>query len=160
VIYLEHKKLYRSIRGDVPDGDHVVPIGPAVVRRPGRDISIFAYGLMLHETLAAADALSREGVEAEVVDIRTIKPLDAETILASVERTSRALIVHEDNRFAGFGAEIAAMIAEEGFRFLDAPPTRLGGPDVPGVPFSTPLENWFMLNAEKIAAAARNVVAY
>ncbi|MHB8732547.1 MAG: alpha-ketoacid dehydrogenase subunit beta [bacterium] len=160
VIYLEHKKLYRSIRGDVPDGDHVVPIGPAVVRRPGRDLSIFAYGLMLHETLAAAETLSREGVEAEVVDLRTIKPLDAETILASVERTNRALIVHEDNRFAGFGAEIAAMIAEEGFRFLDAPPTRLGGPDVPGVPFSTPLENWFMLDAEKIAAAARSVVAY
>jgi 2-oxoisovalerate dehydrogenase E1 component beta subunit len=160
VMYLEHKKLYRSVRGDVPDGDGVVPIGPAAVRRPGRDLSIFAYGLMLHESLAAADALAREGVEAEVVDVRTIKPLDAATILASVERTSRALIVHEDNRFAGFGAEIAAMIAEEGFRFLDAPPTRLCGPDVPGVPFSPPLEHWFMVNAEKIAAAARGVVAY
>jgi 2-oxoisovalerate dehydrogenase E1 component beta subunit len=162
VMYLEHKKLYRSVRGEVPEGDGngVTPIGPAVVRRPGRDLSIFAYGLMLHEALAAAEALSKEGVEAEVVDLRTIKPLDAGTILESVERTNRALIVHEDNRFGGFGAEIAALIAEEGFRFLDAPPTRLGGPDVPGVPFSTPLENWFMIDAGKIAAAARNVVAY
>lgn len=160
VMYLEHKKLYRSVRGDVPDADHLVPIGPAVVRRPGRDLSIFAYGLMLHEALAAAETLSREGIEAEVVDLRTIKPLDAGTILASVERTNRALIVHEDNRFGGFGAEIAATIAEEGFRYLDAPPTRLCGPDVPGVPFSPPLETWFMLDREKIAAAARNVVAY
>jgi 2-oxoisovalerate dehydrogenase E1 component beta subunit len=160
IMYLEHKKLYRSVRGDVQDGDQVAVIGPAVVRRPGRDLSIFAYGLMLHESLAAAEALSKDGVEAEVVDVRTIKPLDAGTILGSVERTSRALIVHEDNRFGGFGAEIAAMIAEEGFRFLDAPPTRLCGPDVPGVPFSTPLETWFMLDADKIAAAARNLAAY
>ena len=116
--------------------------------------------LPMYRAAVAEKALVRIGVEAEIVDIRTIKPLDATTILASVERTSRALIVHEDNRFGGFGAEIAAMIAEEGFRFLDAPPTRLCGPDVPGVPFSTPLENWFMLDAEKIAAAARNVVAY
>ncbi len=160
VLYFEHKKMYRLVRGEVPDGDHVVPIGPAAVRRPGRDLSIFAYGLMMHESLGAAEALSREGIEAEVVDIRTLRPLDTQTILDSVERTSRALIVHEDNRFGGFGAEIAATIAEEGFRHLDAPPTRLCGPDIPAVPFSTPFEDWFMLNAEKIAAAARRLVAY
>jgi len=160
VLYLEHKKMYRSLRGDVPDADVTVPIGPAVTRRPGRDLSIFAYGLMLQESLGAAEALAREGIEAEVVDVRTLRPLDTKTILASVERTSRALIVHEDNRFGGFGAEIAATIAEEGFRFLDAPPTRLAGPDVPAVPFSAPFEAWFMLTADKIADAARALVVY
>jgi len=160
VMYLEHKKMYRSVRGDIPDGDHTVPIGPAVVRRAGRDLSLFAYGLMVHEALAAADTLSREGIEMEVVDVRTLRPLDVETLVASVTRTSRALVVHEDNRFGGFGAEIAATITEEAFPHLDAPPTRLGGPEVPGVPFSPPLENWFMINAEKIAAAARQLVAY
>lgn len=161
VLYLEHKKMYRLVRGEVPDaGDHTVPIGPAAVRRPGRDLSIFAYGLMVHEALSAADTLAREGVEAEVVDVRTLRPLDTQTILDSVARTSRALVVHEDNRFGGFGAEIAATIAEEGFAHLDAPPTRLCGPDVPAVPFSPPLEDWFMVDAQKIAAAARRLVAY
>jgi len=160
VLYLEHKKLYRSIHSEVPDGDVLVPIGPAVVRRPGRDLSVFAYGLMVHEALAAADALSREGIEAEVVDLRTRRPLDTRTMLDSVARTSRALVVHEDNRFGGFGAEIVATIAEEGFRHLDAPPTRLCGPDVPAAPFSPVLEEWFMPNAEKIAAAARSLASY
>ncbi len=161
VMYLEHKKLYRLVRGEVPDGDDgLVPIGPAVIRRPGRDLSIFAYGLMVHEALAAAAVLGQEGIEAEIVDVRTVRPLDTRTLLASVERTNRALVVYEDNRFGGFGAEILATIAEEGFRHLDAPPTRLGGPDVPAVPFSPPLEDWFMVNAEKIAAAARALAAY
>ncbi len=160
VIYLEHKKMYRLIRGDVPDGDAAVPIGPAEIRRRGRDLSIMAYGLMLHESLQAAEQLSRDGIEAEVVDVRTLRPLDTRTILDSVARTSRALIVHEDNRFGGFGAEIAATIAEEGFAHLDAPPTRLCGPDVPGVPFSPALEDWFMITADKIAAAARSLVSY
>jgi 2-oxoisovalerate dehydrogenase E1 component beta subunit len=160
VLYLEHKKMYRLVRGEVPEGDVTVPIGPAEIRRAGRDLSIFAYGLMEHESLRAADLLSREGIEAEVVDVRTLRPLDTATILESVSRTSRALVVHEDNRFGGFGAEIAATIAEEGFRFLDAPPTRLGGPEVPAVPFSPPLEDWFMISADTIAAAARALVAY
>ena len=160
VLFLEHKKMYRSVRGEVPDSDFTVPIGPAAIRRPGRDLSIFAYGLMVHESLQAADALGKEGIEAEVVDVRTLRPLDTKTILASVERTNRALIVYEDNRFGGFGGEIAATIAEEGFRNLDAPPTRLAGPDVPAVPFSHPFEEWFMISAPKIAAAARALVAY
>jgi len=161
VLYLEHKKMYRLVRGDVPeDGDHLVPIGPAAVRRRGRDLSIFAYGLMVHEALQAAKTLSGEGIEAEIVDVRTLRPLDTQTILDSVARTSRALIVHEDNRFGGFGAEIAATIAEEGFRHLDAPPTRLCSPEVPGVPFSTPFEDWFMPNAEKITTAARKLATY
>ena len=160
VLYLEHKKLYRLIHGEVPDGDTLVPLGAAAVTRPGRDLSIFAYGFMMHEALGAAELLASDGVEAEVVDVRTLRPLDTAAILASVARTNRALIVHEDNRFGGFGAEITATIAEEGFQHLDAPPTRLCGPDVPGVPFAQTLENWFMPNAEKIAAAARALVAY
>lgn len=160
VIFLEHKKMYRAVRGEVPDTEFTVPIGPAAIRRPGRDLSIFAYGLMAHESLAAAELLSRDGIEAEVVDVRTLRPLDTKTILESVERTNRALIVHEDIRFGGFGAEIAATIAEAGFRHLDAPPTRLCGPDVPAVPFSPPLEEWFMISAPRIADAARAVVAY
>ena len=160
VLFLEHKKMYRSVRGEVPDSEFTVPIGPAAIRRPGRDLSIFAYGLMVHESLQAADALGKEGIEAEVVDVRTLRPLDTKTILASVERTNRALIVYEDNRFGGFGGEIAATIAEEGFRHLDAPPTRLAGPDVPAVPFSHPFEEWFMISAPKIADAARALVAY
>jgi 2-oxoisovalerate dehydrogenase E1 component beta subunit len=160
VIYLEHKKMYRMVRGDVPEGDRTVPIGPAEVRRRGRDLSIFAYGLMVHESLQAAETLRADGIEAEVVDVRTLRPLDTRTILESVAGTSRALIVYEDNRFGGFGAEIAATIAEEGFPHLDAPPTRLGGPEVPGVPFSPPLEEWFMVTADKIATAARTLVSY
>jgi 2-oxoisovalerate dehydrogenase E1 component beta subunit len=160
VLFLEHKKMYRAIRGDVPESEFTVPIGPAAIRRRGRDLSIFAYGLMTHEALQAAGPLAQEGIEVEVVDVRTLRPLDTQTILESVARTSRALIVHEDNRFGGFGAEIAATIAEEGFRHLDAPPTRLCGPDVPAVPFSQPFEDWFMISADKIARAARALVAY
>ena len=160
VLFLEHKKMYRSVRGEVPDSEFTVPIGPAAIRRPGRDLSIFAYGLMVHESLQAAEALGKDGIEAEVVDLRTLRPLDTETILASVERTNRALIVYEDNRFGGFGGEIAATIAEEGFRYLDAPPTRLAGPEVPAVPFSHPFEEWFMISAPKIADAARALAAY
>lgn len=160
VLFLEHKKMYRSVRGEVPEAEFTVPIGPAAIRRPGRDLSVFAYGLMVHESLGAADVLSKEGIEVEVVDVRTLRPLDTKTILASVERTNRALIVHEDNRFGGFGGEIAATIAEEGFRYLDAPPTRLAGPEVPAVPFSQPFEEWFMISAQKIADAARALVAY
>ena len=160
VLFLEHKKMYRSVRGEVPDTEFTVPIGPAAVRRPGRDLSIFAYALMTHEALQAAEQLAQEGIEAEVVDVRTLRPLDTKTILESVARTNRALVVHEDNRFGGFGAEIAATIAEEGFRHLDAPPTRLCGPDVPAVPFSQPFEDWFMISAGKIAHAARALAAY
>jgi len=160
VLFLEHKKMYRSVRGEVPETDFTVPIGPSVVRRSGRDLSIFGYGLMTHEALQAAGQLAQEGIDVEVVDVRTIRPLDTKTILESVARTNRALIVHEDNRFGGFGAEIAATIAEEGFRYLDAPPTRLCGPDVPAVPFSQPFEDWFMVSAEKIAHAARALAAY
>jgi len=160
VLFLEHKRMYRIVRGEVPEGDFTVPLGPAVVRRPGKDLSVFAYGWMLHESLAAADLVAPEGIDAEVVDVRTLAPLDTDTILASVARTNRALIVYEDNRFLGYGAEIAALIAEEAFADLDAPVMRLAGPDVPAIPFSKPLEEWFYITKEKIAAAIRKLAAY
>lgn len=160
VLFLEHKRMYRLVRGEVPGGEYTVPIGPAVVRREGTDLSVFAYGWMLHETLQAAETASKEGINAEVVDLRTLAPLDKDTILRSVAKTNRALIVYEDNRFLGYGAEVAALIAEEAFESLDAPVLRLGGPDVPGVPFAKKLEEWFSISQEKILAAIRKLAAY
>jgi 2-oxoisovalerate dehydrogenase E1 component beta subunit len=161
VFFFEHKKTYRLFKADVPDGDGVVPIGKADVPRAGKDLSIFCYGYMRFCALEAADTLAREdGVEAEVVDLRTLRPLDVPAILASVEKTGKALVVHEANRFGGFGAEIAATIAEQGFEHLDGPVVRLAGPDVPGVPYHHNLEDWFMLSPAKIVEAARTLAAY
>jgi 2-oxoisovalerate dehydrogenase E1 component beta subunit len=160
-MFFEHKKTYRLFKADVPDGDHVVPIGSADVARAGKDLSIFCYGYMRTCALEAAETLaSQDGVEAEVVDLRTLRPLDTATILASVEKTGKALVVHEANRFGGFGAEVAALIAQDAFEHLDGPVTRLAGPEVPGVPFHHNLEDWFMLGPEKIVAAARELAAY
>lgn len=160
VIFLEPKKGYRLIRGEVPEGEYLVPLGPANVSRPGRDLTVFAYGMMHHYALQAAATLAGEGIEAEVVDLRTLYPVDRETVLASVRKTGKALIVHEDNLTGGYGAEIAALIAEHAFNDLDAPVRRLCGPDVPGVPFSHPMQDWFMINADKIAAAMRALARY
>lgn len=160
VLFLEHKRMYRIVRGEVPEGDYTVPIGPAVVRREGGDLSLFAYGWMLHQSLAAAEQVAGEGIDVEVVDLRTLKPLDKEAILRSVAKTNRALVVYEDNRFLGYGAEVAAIIAEEGFSDLDAPVLRLAGPDVPGIPFAKPLEEWFSIDQEKIVQAIRRLAAY
>jgi len=161
VLFFEHKKTYRLFKAEVPDdGDGLVPIGPAAVVRPGSDLSIFCYGYMRYCALEAAETLALEGVEAEVVDLRTLRPLDTETMLASVERTGRALVVHEANQFGGFGGEVAAIIAERGFEHLDAPVTRLAGPEVPAVPYHHDLEEWFMVNPERIVEAARTLAAY
>lgn len=160
VLFLEHKKTYRLIKGQVPDHDYRVPIGPAEVKRPGEDLTVFAYGLMLHSCLEAAQSLAAAGVSVEVVDLRTLRPLDTETILRSVRRTSKALIVHEDNLTGGFGGEIAALIAEHAFEELDAPVLRVGGPDVPAMPFAKPLEDAFMPTPELIGAAMRRLAAY
>ncbi len=162
VMFFEHKKTYRLFKAEVPDnGDGLVPIGPAVVARAGTDLSIFCYGYMRYCALEAAEALAtQDGIQAEVVDLRTLRPLDTDTILASVARTGRALVVHEANGFGGFGGEIAAVIAERGFEHLDAPVTRLTGPEVPAVPFAHNLEDWFMVNPERIAEAARRLAAF
>jgi 2-oxoisovalerate dehydrogenase E1 component beta subunit len=160
VLFFEHKKMYRSVRGEVPDGDYTVPLGSANVVRQGSKVSIFAYGLMAQYALEAAELLDAEGISAEVVDLRTLRPLDGDTILDSVRKTGKAVIVYEDNRFGGFGAEVAAIIAEEAFDYLDGPIVRVTGPDVPGVPYNHALEEWFMPNPDRIANAVRRLAAY
>jgi 2-oxoisovalerate dehydrogenase E1 component beta subunit len=151
VLFLEHKRTYRLIKGVVPDEPFVVPIGKADVKREGDDLSVISYGLMLHVCLEAASRLQdQEGVKAEVVDVRTINPLDTETILASVRKTGKAMVVYEDNRTYGAGAEIAATIAEEAMFDLDGPIVRIGGPDVPAMGFATNLEHAFLPDADLI----------
>ena len=161
VIFLEHKKTYRLIKGEVPDEDYEVPIGKAEVKREGEDLTVVAYGLMLHHALEAAGRLEEEeGFSTEVVDVRTIAPLDKETILESVRKTGKALVVYEDNRTYGAGAEISATIAEELMFDLDAPVTRIGGPDVPAMGFSGPLEHAFMPDVEKIFASMKELAKF
>ena len=136
VLFLEHKKMYRSVRGDVPETDYTVPLGKARISHPGTQMTVIAYGLMAHYALEAADVVADEGISVEVVDLRTLRPLDKETLLDSVRKTGKCLIVYEDNRFGGYGAEISAIVAEEAFDYLDGPVTRIAGPDVPGVPYN------------------------
>ncbi len=153
VIYFESKPLYRSLKGHVPAGDFVVPIGLARTAREGGDVSIISYGAMVHQALEAATRLAQEGIEAEVLDLRTLKPLDKESILAAARKSGKVLIVHSATKLVGVGAEVSALISEEAFEWLDAPIARLGGLDVP-VPFSPPLEDAYRPNAEKIYQSA------
>jgi len=160
VLFLEHKRAYRLVKGEVPDGDGVVPIGKAEIKREGKDLSLIAYGLMLTYCLEVAEKLAADGVSAEVLDLRTIKPIDQAAILATAKKTGKVLVVHEDNRFAGIAAEVSAIIMENAFDALDAPVMRLTGPDVPAMPFNHVLEDAFMPNAEKILAKAEELAAY
>ena len=157
VVFFEHKFLYGRLRGTIPEGEHLIPLGKAEVKRAGKDLTIIAYGAMVPQALKAADLLSQEGVSAEVLDPRTLVPLDRETILQSVEKTGKVVIVHEAPTFSGFGAEIAALIAEEAFYSLDAPIKRVGAPFTP-VPASPILEKFYLPNAEKIVKAAKEVL--
>ena len=154
VLFLEHKRTYRLIKGEVPDEPFTVPIGKADVKREGEDLTVVAYGLMLHTCLEAASRVADEhGVSAEVVDVRTISPLDMETILGSVRKTGKAMVVYEDNRTYGAGAEIVATIAEEAMFDLDGPIVRIGGPDVPAMGFASNLEHAFLPDADRVGAA-------
>lgn len=161
VLFFEPKKGYRLIRGEVPEDQEVlVPLGEAKVTREGSDLSVFAYGMMHFYCLQAAEMVAEEGIDVEVVDVRTLLPLDRETILGSVRKTGKALIVYEDNLTGGYGAELAALIAEHAFTDLDGPVMRLAGPDVPAMPYSHPLQDWFMPSPEKIADAIRELAAF
>jgi len=160
VIFLEHKATYRVVKGEVEDGDWTIPLGPADVKREGTDITVFAYGLMLHHCLSAGETLAAEGVSATVVDVRSLRPLDAATIVREARKTGKCLIVYEDNRMFGAGAEIAALIAEEAFDDLDAPVMRIGGPESPAMPFNKPQEDWFLPDPSRIAAKMRELAAY
>ena len=159
VLFFEHKFLYRRIKEELPEGDHTVPIGKAAVRREGRDLTILSYAAMMHTSLAAADALAKEGIEAEVVDLRTLLPLDEETILQSVKKTNKVLVVHEDTKTGGIAGEIAAILCEKAFGDLDGPVLRVTSLDTP-VPYAPPLEEYFLPSAEKVAAAARALARY
>lgn len=159
VLYFEHKHLYRRIREDVPDDDYVVPLGVADVKREGGDLTIVTYGAMVHECLAVAERLSTEGAECEVIDLRTLAPLDKASFLTSVRKTSRALVVYEAHLTGGFGGEVAAIIAQEAFDVLDAPVMRVASLDVP-VPFAASLEDAVLPNADKIYRAAVDTLEY
>src|SRR5437870_5512236 len=155
VLVLEHKKTYRLIKGLVPEGDWRVPIGLADVVVPGDDLTMVTYGLHRHLCAEAAGTLAADGYSVEVIDLRTISPLDRDTILASAVKTGRVLVVHEDNVSFGVGAEVAALVAEEAFYDLDAPVRRLAMPDVPAMPFAPAMERAVSIGADEIAAAAR-----
>lgn len=159
VLYFEHKFLYRRIKDEVPDEDYIVPLGKAAIRREGSDLSIITFGAMTHTALEAAATLSDAGVEAEVLDLRSLAPLDRDAILTTVSKTSRALLLYEARRTGGIGGELAAIIAEDAFEYLDAPVMRVASADTP-VPYSPPLEAAFLPNADKVVAAAQKLIEY
>jgi pyruvate/2-oxoglutarate/acetoin dehydrogenase E1 component len=162
VLYLEHKLLYRmpELREELPSEDYVVPLGKAIMRREGEDMTILTYGAMVHQSLKAAQTLEEEDdLDVEVIDLRSLTPLDRETILESVKRTNKVLIVHEDTLTGGIGAELAAILSEDLFEYLDGPITRVAAPDAP-FPYAPPLEDTFLPNEDKILNAARKLAAY
>jgi 2-oxoisovalerate dehydrogenase E1 component beta subunit len=160
VLFFEHKRAYRLIKGDVPDEDYVVPIGVADIKRAGTDITLVSYGMTLHLSLQAAEEVAQEGISVEVVDMRTLLPLDKRTLLDSVRKTGKVLIVHEDTLTCGYGAELGTIIAEEAFEYLDAPVRRLTAPDAPSVAFNAGMRDYYLPNAAKIAQAIRALAAY
>lgn len=160
VLYFEHKRLYRSVKGEVPEGDYTVPIGPAEVKRTGKDMTIVAYALMLVWAMEAAEKLEKEGISCEIIDLKTLLPIDKHTILESVKKTGKALLLQEAPKTAGVMAEISAIITEEAFDYLDAPVMRLAGLDVPPIPFAPPYEKFYLPTVDRIMKKARQLKAY
>ena len=159
VIFFEHKFLYRRIKEELPDEDYTVPIGKAAIRRSGSDVSVITYGAMVFLALDAAKELEKEGIDVEVVDLRSLLPYDKETVLESVKRTNKVILLHEDTRTGGFAGELAATISEEAFDHLDGPIRRITAPDSP-VPYSPPLEEFFLPKVSDIVRVARELNAY
>ena len=161
IIFLEHKALYRSAaaRSPEPDENYLIEFGKANIVRDGTDITIITYGMMVHKSVAAARQLETEGISVEIIDLRTIVPLDSETIMESVRKTNKALVVYEDHEFVGFGAEIVAQIADTGFGYLDAPILRVAGAFSP-IGFADNLEQAVLPNDEDILEAARKLASY
>ena len=160
VIFLEHKRTYRLVRGEVPDDEYTLPIGKADLKREGSDVTIITYGLMLHHCLEAAETVEMDDIDVEVLDLRTVRPLDTDAILATTRKTGKVLIVHEDNKALGIGAEVSAIISENAFEYLDGPVSRLAGPEIPAMPFAPPLEDMYMIDSEKIANSIRQLAEY
>jgi 2-oxoisovalerate dehydrogenase E1 component beta subunit len=159
VLFLEHKFLYRRIKDEVPEGDYTVPIGKARVHREGRHLSIITYAAMVHTAQEAADILAKEGIEVEILDLRTLSPLDREAIAQTVKKTNKVILLHEDTRTGGLAGEIAAIINEEAFDDLDGPIIRITSLDTP-VPFSPPLEHYFLPKVEDVVIQARKLKAF
>lgn len=161
VLFLEHKKTYRLIKGEVPDGHYTIPFGKANLLKEGRQLTVVSYGLYVHWALEAAQKLQQEeGLSVEVIDLRSIRPMDKGAILRSVEKTRKLLVIHEDNKFGGIGAEISAMVAEEALFHLDAPIRRLCAPDVPAMGYALPLEEEYMSSPGEMADAMRELVKF
>ena len=160
VIYFEHKRLYRWVKEEIPEDDFTVPIGKAAVRKEGNDITLVAYGFMYHRSMEAAQVLEKEGISAEVIDMRTISPWDRETIYESIKKTSKVVLIQESPKTGGVMGEVSASITEEMFDYLDAPVSRVCGLDVPAIPFAPPMEHFFLPNAEKIARVVKKVMEY
>jgi 2-oxoisovalerate dehydrogenase E1 component beta subunit len=160
VLYFEHKRAYRSISGDVPDDEYTVPLNRAAVVREGRDVAIFTYGMVTHLCLDVAEALSADGIDCEVVDLRSLRPLDDEAIVASTRKCGRVLIAQEANLAVSVSSEVAAIVAERCFEYLDAPVMRMGGPEIPAMPFSPPLEQVYLLDAGRVEHTLRSLAAY
>jgi 2-oxoisovalerate dehydrogenase E1 component beta subunit len=160
VLYFEHKRAYRAVKGEVPDGEYTVPLNRANVIREGGDLAIFTYGYMVHVCLEAASTLAADGVECTVVDLRCLRPLDRETIVSTAGRCGKVLVVQEANLTVSISSEVAAIVAEECFQDLDAPVMRLGGPEIPAIPYAPPLEDFYLISSADVAARARRLAAY
>lgn len=160
VLYFEHKKAYRSLRGEVPDGDYTVPLDRARVARAGEEITLITYGMMVETALHAAGLLEAEGVSVEVIDLRSLRPLDRRTIAASASKCGKVLVAQEPNLAVSVASEVSAIVAEECFEYLDAPVMRIGGPEIPAMPFAKPLEDFYLVDAERLAARLRELARY
>ena len=154
MLYFEHKRCYRAIKGEVPEGEYTVPLDRARVVREGTDIAVFSYGMMVHSSLEAVDRLAADGFSCEVVDLRSLRPFDRDAIVASASKCGKVLIVQEANLAVSVASEVAAIIAEECFDSLDAPVMRLGGPEIPAMPFSPPLEQFYLVTPDKVEASS------
>lgn len=159
VLFFEHKFLYRRVKEEIPEGDYAVPLGKAIVRREGRDLTIVTYAAMMHTSLEAANLLAQEGIEVEVLDLRTLLPLDRDAIVQSVKKTNKLLVVHEDTRTGGIAGEIAATVCEEAFEDLDGPVRRVTALDTP-VPYAPPLEERFLPHVQDVVEKARELARY
>lgn len=160
VLFFEHKKAYRLLKEEVPEEDYIIPIGKADVKREGEDLTVITYGLCVNYALQAAEKLAEEGIDAEVVDLRTVYPIDQETVIASAKKTGKVLLVTEDNLEGSIISEVSAIIAENCLFELDAPVKRLAGPNVPSMPYSPPMEDFFMVNPDKIEKAMRELAEF
>ncbi|MGP4065143.1 alpha-ketoacid dehydrogenase subunit beta [Oceanobacillus sp. M65] len=160
VLFLEHKRAYRLLKGEVPEDDYVLPIGKADVKREGSDITVITYGLCVHFALQAAEKLAEEGIDAHILDLRTVYPLDKEAIIEAAQKTGKVLLVTEDNKEGSIIGEVAAIVAENCLFDLDAPIKRLAGPDVPSMPYAPTMEKYFMMNPDKVEKAMRELAEF